>query len=92
LKGFTIILVSFTIASARGRFNLCLKARGILYPLTPAQSNQSLIEKLRFIWIAPALTFSRISQDARMRKGASDSTFNAIDIKGKMASTMKKVD
>jgi len=29
--------------SARGRFNLCLKARGILYPLTPAQLIESYL-------------------------------------------------
>jgi len=59
-------LFRLLIASARGRFNLCLQGRGILYPLTPAQLNltkyrgiyknlrfdlEGEIEKLRDEWI-----------------------------------------
>jgi hypothetical protein len=37
-KVYTQVIALFSAKSARGRFNLCLKDRGILYPLTPTQS------------------------------------------------------
>jgi hypothetical protein len=36
-KVYTQVIALFSAKSARGRFNLCLKDRGILYPLTPTQ-------------------------------------------------------
>jgi hypothetical protein len=41
-KVYTQVIALFSAKSARGRFNLCLKDRGILYPLTPTQSNLNL--------------------------------------------------
>jgi len=60
--------------SARGRFNLCLKARGILYPLTPAQSigfididwkNYNFKNHLEIVKkIRPFMTVARDLEDA----------------------------